>query len=102
MSKVTLSIINRSYTFDVPEDDVATLKSAADLINTRAEESVGTSRMMTPERLAITAALQIAYDSLKGNIGGIAVDPSTLTRIATLRMRIDEILDPALEATKAE
>ncbi len=98
MSKVTLTILNRPYSYDVSEEDALTLKAAADLLNARAKEITGDTRLLTAERIAVTAALQIAFDSLRGKIGDVPVDPATLTRVATLRMKIDDALDPALEA----
>ena len=65
-------------------------------VEARAKEIRGDSRLLTTERIAVSAALQIAFDSLRGNIGNIPADPATLTRVATLRMKIDEALDPAL------
>ncbi len=98
MSKVTLTVLNRQYAFDVPPEDAQTLQAAAELLNTRAKEITGDTRFLTNERIAITAALQIAFDSLRGKIGSVPVDPATITRLATIRMKIDETLDPALEA----
>ena len=96
MSKLTLTILNRQYAYDVAPADEQTLRAAAELINARAKEIRGDSRLLTTERIAVSAALQIAFDSLRGNIGNIPADPATLTRVATLRMKIDEALDPAL------
>jgi len=98
MSKISLTILNRQYAYDVPEKDIPTLQAAAELINARAKEVSGDTRLMTAERIAITAALQVAYDSLRGNIGNIPADPATVTRLATLRMKVDELLEPALDA----
>lgn len=98
-TKVTLTLLSRSYTFDVSdENDAQTLKAAADLINARAKEIGGDARLLTTERIAVTAALQVAFDSLRGNIGKLSVDPAALTRVATMRMMIDETLEPALDA----
>ena len=69
-----------------PEDE-QTLRAAAELINARAKEIRGDSRLLTTERIAVSAALQIAFDSLRGNIGNIPADPATLTRVATLRTK---------------
>lgn len=98
MSKVTLTVLNRQYAFDVSPEDAQTLQAAAELLNTRAKEITGDTRFLTTERIAVTAALQIAFDSLRGKIGSVPVDPATITRLATIRMKIDETLDPALDA----
>ena len=37
-AKVNLTILNRLYTFSAPEEDVQRLKTAADVLNARADE----------------------------------------------------------------
>ena len=41
--------------------------------------------------------LQIAFDSITGRLGQVPVDEATVSRVAALRMKCDEALDPALE-----
>lgn len=98
MPRITLKIMDRDYPFDVSEEDAESLKSAAELINTRAEAVRGSNRSLTTERVAVMAALQIAFDSLAGRLGQVPVDENTIERVATLRMRCDEALEPISEA----
>ena len=42
------------------------------------------------------SALQIAFDSMNGTIGEVPADQATINRLATLRMKCDEALDPVL------
>ena len=97
MPRITLNILNREYPFDVSDADVEPLKSAAELINTRASQIRSANRTLTTERIAVMASLQIAFDSVTGRLGEVPVDAATISRVAALRMKCDEALDPALE-----
>ncbi len=96
MPRIMLNIIGREYPFDVSDEDVRALKSAAELINSRAEQVRQANRSLTLERVAVMSALQIAFDSMNGTIGEVPADQATITRLATLRMKCDEALDPVL------
>ncbi len=98
MPRITLNILGRDYPFDVADEEVDNLKAAADILNSRASEIRSHNRALTPERLAVMASLQIAYDSLIGNLVPVAVDEKTISRLAAMRMRCDEALNPALNA----
>lgn len=69
MPRMTLKILGRDYLFNVSENDSATLQAAADLINSRAARLHAADTTMTAERLAVTAALEIAFDSISGHLG---------------------------------
>ena len=96
MSSITLNILDREYPFDVSQEDMEPLKKAAEIINARAAEIRGANRALTTERVAVMASLQIAFDSLTGRIGEIPVDVTTISRVAAMRMKCDEALDPVL------
>ena len=93
-AKVNLTILNRQYTFSVPEEDAERLKAAADLLNVRVDAIYVMDRTLTTERTAISAALQIAFDALEGKLGEIPEDEETIKRLATLRLKCDQTLDP--------
>ncbi|MDO4937917.1 MAG: cell division protein ZapA [Sutterellaceae bacterium] len=97
MPRITLNILDREYPFDVSEADIEPLKSAAELINTRASQIRSANRALTTERIAVMASLQIAFDSVTGRLGEVPVDEVTISRVAALRMKCDEALDPVLE-----
>ena len=96
MPRISLTILDREYPFDVSDEDVEPLTSAADLINNRASQIRAANRSLTVERLAVMAALQIAFDSLSGRLGEVPVDEATISRVAAMRIKCDEALDPAL------
>lgn len=97
MPRITLTILDREYPFDVSDSDIGPLKSAAELINTRASQIRSTNRTLTTERVAVMASLQIAFDSVTGRLGQVPIDEVTISRVAALRMKCDEALDPALD-----
>ena len=82
MPRMTLKILGRDYLFNVSEDDSATLQAAADLINSRAQ------RLHT----AVTAALEIAFDSISGRLGENPEDAACAERMLGLRSRCEAAL----------
>lgn len=96
MTRITLTLLDREYPFDVSDNDVVALKTAAELINTRASQIRNANRALTAERIAVMASLQIAFDSVTGRLGNVPVDEVTISRVAALRMKCDEALEPAL------
>ena len=96
MPRIKLTILDREYPFEVSDEDVENLRSAAEILNTRASQVRSANRSLTPERVAVMASLQIAFDSITGRLGQVPVD-ATVSRVAALRMKCDEALDPALE-----
>ena len=64
MPRIKLTILDREYPFEVSEEDVENLRSAAEILNTRASQVRSANRSLTPERVAVMASLQIAFDSI--------------------------------------
>ena len=97
MPRIKLTILDREYPFEVSDEDVENLRSAAEILNTRASQVRSANRSLTPERVAVMTSLQIAFDSITGRLGQVPVDEATVSRVAALRMKCDEALDPAIE-----
>ncbi len=97
MLRIKLNILDREYSFEVSEDDVDNLRNAAEILNTRASQVRAGNRSLTPERVAVMTSLQIAFDSICGRLGQVPVDEATVSRVAALRMKCDEALEPALD-----
>ena len=93
MPMVKLNILNRSYAFSVSEADESRLRSAGELIDLRAREIHESDRSLTLERIAVTAALQIAFDAMSGTLGETPEDRANMKRVEQLRRRCDEALD---------
>ena len=92
MPRMTLKILGRDYLFNVSEDDSATLQAAADLINSRAQRLHTADTPLTAERLAVTAALEIAFDSISGRLGENPEDAACAERMLGLRSRCEAAL----------
>lgn len=59
---VTVRILDRDYTVGVSEDERASLMSAARLLDARMRELRGGNKMVSPDRLAVLTALNLAHD----------------------------------------
>lgn len=67
--QIALSILGRSYTYTVSdEEDAARLQDAAGVINEKAAQLQQADRTLTAERLAVNVALQIVFDASSGNL----------------------------------
>lgn len=92
MHRLSLKILGRDYLFNVSEEDTATLQNAANIINARAARLHATDTTMTAERLAVTAALGIAFDSLNGRLGVNAEDAVCAERMSDLQKKCSDAL----------
>ena len=97
MPRIKLTIMDREYPFEVSEEDVENLRSAAEILNTRASQVRSANRSLTPERVAVMASLQIAFDSLE------SVLSTPFPPLPTpARARISEALPRITEGCKAK
>ena len=94
MPRLTLKILARDYLFNVSEEDTATLQNAANIINSRAARLHAADTTMTAERLAVTAALEIAFDSLNGKLAKNPEEAICADRMSDLNRRCSEALTP--------
>ncbi len=92
MPRLTLKILGRDYLFNVSEDDTATLQNAANIINTRAARLHATDSTMTAERLAITAALEIAFEALHGRLATNPEEAICTDRMSDLEKKCADAL----------
>jgi cell division protein ZapA len=59
---VTIRILDREYTVGVSEAERASLTAAARLLDARMRELRGTNKMVSPDRLAVLTALNLAHE----------------------------------------
>jgi cell division protein ZapA len=90
---VTVRILDREYTIGVEPGERDSLLAAARLLDARMRELRGNNRMVTPDRLAVLAALHLAHELQQvapaaSHMGGD--DPLTL--VATANRKLDALL----------
>ena len=59
---VTIRILDREYTVGVSDPERASLTAAARMLDTRMRELRGTNKMVSPDRLAVLTALNLAHE----------------------------------------
>ena len=59
---VTIRILDREYTVGVGEAEHASLTAAARMLDTRMRELRGTNKLVSPDRLAVLTALNLAHE----------------------------------------
>ena len=92
MPRMTLKILGRDYLFNVFVVVCVFLLVAAVLFNSRAQRLHTADTTLTAERLAATAALEIAFDSISGRRGENPEDAACAERMLGLRSRCEAAL----------
>lgn len=59
---VTIRILDREYTVGVSDAERASLTAAARLLDMRMRELRGTNKMVSPDRIAVLTALNLAHE----------------------------------------
>ncbi len=99
-NNITLRILEREYQFSSPDEKQDKLRDAAKFLDRRMREIRDTGRVVGTERIAVMAALNLAFELLYGSQDGktTSIDSS---RINKLKYRIEEVLasDSQLELT---
>ena len=92
---VTIRILDREYTVGVIEAERASLTAAARMLDTRMRELRGTNKLVSPDRLAVLTALNLAHElqQLRNDAGSHDGDAFNLLDAANAR------LDALLPAT---
>jgi cell division protein ZapA len=97
---VTLRILEREYQFSSPKEQQDQLREAARLLDGRMREIRDSGRVVGTERIAVMAALNLAFELLYGDKENnpTSIDP---TRLTQLKSRIEEVLasDSQMELT---
>ena len=92
---VTIRVLDREYTVGVSDAERASLTAAARMLDTRMRELRGTNKMVSPDRLAVLTALNLAHElqQLRDDAGSHDGDAFKLLDAANAR------LDALLPAT---
>ncbi|MEE4244383.1 MAG: cell division protein ZapA [Kangiellaceae bacterium] len=95
---VNLRILERDYQFSASAEQQDSLREAAKLLDGRMREIRDSGRVVGTERIAVMAALNLAFEVLHGSDSSESVDSS---RLSSLKYRIEEVLasDSQLELT---
>ena len=69
---VTIRILDREYTVGVNDAERASLTAAARMLDTRMRELRGSNKLVSPDRLAVLTALNLAHElqQLRDDAGG--------------------------------
>ena len=67
---VSVRVLDREYTVGVTEAERASLTSAARLLDARMRELRGSNKMVSPDRLAVLTALNLAHELQQRDTAG--------------------------------
>lgn len=92
---VEVRILDRDYTVGVPSGERDSLMAAARLLDSRMRELRGNNRMVSLDRIAVLAALNLAHELQQLRQEREALDRELARTLDTLNRRLDGLLGPA-------
>lgn len=92
---VEVRILDRDYTVGVPSGERDSLMAAARLLDSRMRELRGNNRMVSLDRIAVLAALNLAHELQQLRHEREALDQELARTLDTLNRRLDGLLGPA-------
>ena len=98
-SGVTVRILDKDYQFGCQPQEKEGLLASARFLDERMREVRKSGRVIGTDRIAVVAAINLAYDLLQKGRGDAGLGQATVKRLATLQGRIDAALaDPPARA----
>ncbi len=92
---VTIRILDREYTVGVSDAERASLTAAARLLDTRMRDLRGTNKMVSPDRIAVLTALNLAHELQQLRDDSSHHDVDAFKLLDQANARLDALL-PAL------
>lgn len=94
---VEVRILDRDYTVGVAADERDSLRAAARMLDARMREIRGSNRMVSLDRLAVLAALNLAHELQQAREERDARERELARVLDGLDRRLDGLLGPAPE-----
>jgi len=94
-SRVSIRILEREYLIACPPHERKALLDAAELLNVKMGEIRDSGKLVSLDRIAVMAALNLANEVLKSQIKDRRGDSKAGMRVRALRERIDGALKPS-------
>ena len=85
---VTVTILDREFKIKCPKDKIAELKKAATYLNDKMKEVHHGNKLITIDRVAVTAALNIAHELIIAKQQSQLDDRSLSSRLDKLRQTL--------------
>lgn len=92
---VTIRILDREYTVGVNDAERASLTAAARLLDTRMRELRGTNKMVSPDRIAVLTALNLAHELQQMREDSGRHDGDALSLLDQANAKLDTLLPAA-------
>ena len=89
---VAVSILDKEYRVNCPEEERKALSEAAQLVNSKMREIRDAGRVLGNERIAVMAALNLAYDFLQYKAEKDEYAQAVSLRVRHLQEKIDAVL----------
>ncbi|MCO7226228.1 cell division protein ZapA [Pleionea sp. CnH1-48] len=98
-NSVNIRILERDYQFSTPPEEEDRLREASQLLNQRMKEIRNSGRVVGTERIAVMAALNLAYELMHN--APLTQDNGDTQKISALTTKIEEALasDSQMELT---
>ena len=100
-SGVTVRILDKDYQFGCRPEEKDGLLASARFLDERMREVRKSGRVIGTDRIAVVAAINLAYDLLQKGREDAGLGQATVERLAVLQGRIDAALTDATSHTRA-
>ncbi len=91
---VTIRILDREYTVGVSDTERASLTAAARLLDMRMRELRGTNKMVSPDRIAVLTALNLAHELQQMREDSGSHDGVAFSLLDQANAKLDALLPP--------
>ncbi len=91
-TKISVRILNREYQFACDEDERSSLLSAADHLDTTMQEIKNNNSTMSPDKITLMAALNIAHELIKSQSKNQHYDVEVLSTVKKLNDKLEQVL----------
>jgi cell division protein ZapA len=88
----TITILDKEFVLGCPENERENLDAAARYLNTKMREVRDTGKVVGADRIAVMAAVNIAYDLLQAQKSLQHLDQNVGVRMRSLNDKIDKAL----------
>lgn len=91
-TKISVRILNRDYQFACDEDERSSLLSAADHLDITMQEIKSNNSTMSPDKITLMAALNIAHELIKAESKNQHFDVEVISTVKKLNDKLEQAL----------
>jgi cell division protein ZapA len=92
-ARISVKILDKEYQFACPPEEKGDLLRSAEYLNARMKQIRDGGKVVGLDRIAVMAALNLAYDVLKGRNRDQALESNVGVNLKAMRERVESALE---------